>query len=95
MAKQRVQIMVEPEVYELLRALSDETGQPISPMVNSLLVSLAPGLESTLKMARLVKKLDRDTKESLQGHLGRVANQMKEAVTKNMEEAEQVIKTVQ
>lgn len=95
MAKHRVQIMVEPEVYELLRSLSEETGQPISPMVNSLLVSLAPGLESTLKMARLVKKLDRDAKESLQGHLGRISDQMKETVSKNIEEAEQVIRTVQ
>jgi len=93
MAKQRVQILVEPEMLKLLRDLSEETGQPLSPMINSLLESLAPGLESTLTMARLVKKMDQETKSSLQNHLGKISETMKEKVFENMEEAKKLIES--
>lgn len=93
MAKERIQILVEPEMLKLLRDLSSETGQPLSPMINSLLESLAPGLESTLTMARLVKKMDQETKNSLHDHLGQISETMKEQVFKNMEEAKKLIKT--
>lgn len=95
MAKHRIQILVEPEMFQLLRSLSEETGQPLSPMINSLLESLAPGLESTLTMARMVKKLDRETKDALSGHLLRVSDSIKGKVLENMEEAERLIKSVQ
>lgn len=94
MAKQRIQILVEPEMFKLLHDLSEETGKPLSPMINSLLESLAPGLESTLSMARMVKKIDKETKETLSSHLSRVSESMREKVVESMEEAERLIKSI-
>jgi len=94
MPKQKIQIMVEPELLALLRDLSEEIGQPLSPMVNSLLQTLAPGLEKTLMMARQVKQLDRERKDQLQGHLGRISDSLQEKVLESIEEAETAIKKI-
>lgn len=79
---------------ELLREMSKETGEPLSPMVNGLLESLAPGLQQALDMARQVKRMDQARKETLQGHLDRLADSLESRVVETMREAEAAIKSV-
>lgn len=95
MAKKKIQVLLDPEVYDLVIALSKATDKPVSPLINSLLVSLAPGLEATLKMAQLAKKMDYETKRGLADRLQGVANEMEKAVSNGLDEAERFFQPTQ
>lgn len=95
MAKVKIQVMVDPDLAKLLKDLSHETGEPLSPMLASLLVSLRPGLESTLAMARQVKLLNARTKADFQGRLEQLSEELKGKVAESLEEQKKVLEIIQ
>ena len=94
MPKQKIQVMVEPELHALLLDLSKELGEPLSPMVNSLLQQLSPHLAQQLRMAKQVRELDAKRKRQLQGDLSRIADSLEEKVSEYMQEADAIMNKV-
>ena len=94
MAKQKIQVMVEPQMLQLLQDISKELGEPISPLVNGMLEQLAPGLESMLLMARQARKLDSEAKSQFVRHLQNTVANLEESVKSALEDVEEAAKKV-
>jgi len=92
MAKQKIQVMVEPAIFQLLQELSQELGEPLSPMVNGLLEQLAPGLEKMLLMARQARQLDRKAKAQFEKHLTGIVSNLEDSVKSSLVEIEEAAK---
>lgn len=92
MAKQKIQVMVEPETLQLLQEISKELGEPISPLVNGMLEQLAPGLESMLLMAREARRLDHEAKSQFLNHLQNTVVNLEKSVKTALEDVEEASK---
>lgn len=92
MAKQKIQVMVEPETLQLLQEISKELGEPISPLVNGMLEQLAPGLESMLLMAREARRLDHEAKSQFLKHLQNTVVNLEKSVKTALEDVEEASK---
>ena len=94
MPKQKIQVMVEPQMLALLQEISKELGEPISPLVNGMLEQLAPGLESMLLMARQARQLDREAKSQFVRHLQNTVTNLEQSVKTALEDVEEAAKKV-
>lgn len=92
MAKQKIQVMVEPETLRLLQEISKELEEPISPLVNGMLEQLAPGLESMLLMAREARRLDHEAKSQFLKHLQNTVVNLEKSVKTALEDVEEASK---
>lgn len=92
MAKQKIQVMVEPETLRLLQEVSRELGEPVSPLVNGMLEQLAPGLEAMLLMAREARRLDHEAKSQFVRHLQNTVVNLEHSVKTALEDVEEAAK---
>lgn len=93
--KQKIQVMVDPQTYQVLKELSYYLGEPLSPMVNSMLEVLLPGLEASLNMAKEARKMDGESKKAMTDELGRVLEKLESNTEQSLKEAQDIFKKVQ
>lgn len=65
----RIQLSVEPEIYELVRALAEETDSSMSGLVAEYLMEVAPILEKNLQVLRMAKQVRDKGRERVTSHL--------------------------
>ena len=94
MSKQKIQIMVEPHTFAVLKELSYYLGEPLSPMVNSMLEALLPGLETSLNMAKEARKMDTESKKAMTDELEKVLNKLETATKETLDQAEEIFKKI-
>jgi uncharacterized protein YlaN (UPF0358 family) len=94
MSKQKIQIMVEPHTFAVLKELSYYLGEPLSPMVNSMLEALLPGLETSLNMAKEARKMDEESKKNMVNELEKVLIKLESNTKESLEQAEEIYKKV-
>lgn len=94
MTKQKIQIMVEPHTYAVLKELSYYLGEPLSPMVNGMLEALLPGLESSLSMAKEARKMDSESKKAMTDELEKVLDKLETATKDSLNQAEEIFKKI-
>ena len=63
MAKTRIQLTVEPELGDLLKALATETNSSLSGLIAELLMEQAPVLEKNLELFKMAAKLKKSGRE--------------------------------
>lgn len=80
MAMKRIQLSVEPEIYNLVRDLASETDTSMSRTINEFLLEVAPILEKNLQVIRLAKQMKDKGKERVTDHLERTLKLMEDEV---------------
>jgi len=95
MTKQKIQVMVDPRTFQVLKELSYYLGEPLSPMVNGMLETLLPGLEYSLSMAKEARKMDDESKKAMTDELGRVLEKLESNTEQSLKEAQDIFKKVQ
>ncbi len=79
-ALKRIQLSVEPEMYELVRALAEETDTSMSGLVAEYLMEVAPILEKNLQIIRMAKQVKEKGRERVTAHLETTLKVMEEEV---------------
>lgn len=82
MAKVRLQALVEPEVADLFQQMSKATNKSVSVLVADLLLTLAPGLEQSLKMLKLAKQVQNNAQVKMTEHLEQTLKLMESEIEK-------------
>jgi len=91
MAKVRLQALVEPEVADLFQQMSKATNKSVSVLVADLLLTLAPGLEQSLKMLKLAKQVQNNAQGKMTEHLEQTLKLMEAEIEKNKEVFEKMM----
>lgn len=65
----RIQLSVEPELYDLIRELSQETEQSMSGLVAEFLMEVAPIMEKNLQVIKMAKQVKEKGRERVSAHL--------------------------
>lgn len=91
MAKVRLQALVEPEVADLFQQMSKATNKSVSVLVADLLLTLAPGLEQSLKMLKLAKQVQNNAQGKMTEHLEQTLKLMETEIEKNKEVFEKMM----
>lgn len=91
MAKVRLQTVVEPEVAALFNQMAEATNKSVSALVADLLLTLAPGLEQTLKMLQLAKHVQTQAQGKVTEHLEQTLKLMEAEVAKNKDALEKML----
>lgn len=91
MAKVRLQTLVEPEVADLFQQMSTATNKPVSALIADLLLTLAPGLEQSLKMLKLAKQVQTNAQGKITEHLEQTLKLMESEVEKSRDTLEKMI----
>lgn len=91
MAKVRLQALVEPEVADLFQQMSKATNKSVSVLVADLLLTLAPGLEQSLKMLKLAKQVQNNAQGKMTEHLEQTLKLMESEIEKNKEVFEKMM----
>jgi len=91
MAKVRLQTLVEPEVADLFQQMSAATNKPVSALIADLLLTLAPGLEQSLKMLNLAKQVQTNAQGKITEHLEQTLKLMESEVEKSRDTLEKMI----
>lgn len=94
MTKRKIQVMVDPRTYDVLKELSYYLGEPLSPMVNSMLETLLPGLECSLSMAKEARKMDSESKKAVTDELGKVLEKLENSTKESLEQAGEIFRKV-
>jgi len=84
MAKTRIQLTVEPELGDLLKALATETNSSLSGLIAELLMEMAPVLEKNLELMKMASKLQRSGQERVKAHMEQALKVMEEEVAQAM-----------
>lgn len=91
MAKVRLQTVVEPEVAELFHQMAEATNKSVSALIADLLLTLAPGLEQSLKMLQLAKQVQNNAQGKITKHLEQTLKLMEAEVDKNKNDLEKMM----
>lgn len=91
MAKVRLQTLVEPEVADLFQQISEATNKSVSALIADLLLTLAPGLEQSLKMLKLAKQVQTNAQGKITQHLEQTLKLMESEVEKSRDTLEKMI----
>lgn len=91
MAKVRLQTLVEPEVAELFHQMAEATNESVSALIADLLLTLAPGLEQSLKMLKLAKQVQTNAQGKITQHLEQTLKLMESEVEKSRDTLEKMI----
>lgn len=80
----RVQLTIEPELGDLLKALAQETNSSLSGLISELLMEMAPVLEKNLELMKMASKLQRSGQDRVKAHLEQTLKVMEEEVAQGM-----------
>ena len=84
MAKTRIQLTVEPELGDLLKALATETNSSLSGLIAELLMEQAPVLEKNLELFKMAAKLKKSGREKITAHMEATLKIMEQEVEQGM-----------
>lgn len=82
--KTRIQLTVEPEMGDLLKALAQETNSSLSGLIAELLMEMAPVLEKNLELMRMASRLKGVGQQRVKAHMEETMKIMEEEVAQGM-----------
>lgn len=89
MPKTRIQLTVEPELGDLLKALSKETNSSLSGLIAELLMEMAPVLEKNLELMRMASRLKQSGQAKVRAHMEKTLKVMEQEVEQGMKALDQ------
>ena len=82
--KTRIQLTVEPELGDLLKALARETNSSLSGLIAELLMEMAPVLEKNLELMQMASRLKGQGQQRVKAHMEETLKIMEEEVEQGM-----------
>lgn len=89
--KKKIQLSVEPEIYDLIRELSQETETSMSAFIAEYLLQIAPILEKNLEIIKMAKQVKEEGRKRVSSYLEEIVNVMEEEIKQVKEASEHAI----
>jgi hypothetical protein len=92
MRNPRINVVVTPESFDILKRCSKATGDSVSTTVGELVEAVAPVLERVAMLSEMAVKAKEDVREGLRIKLGKSQKELEPVLEKAMEALGFVVK---